>query len=176
MITRILLLMLFGLSSLHADDDRLLASLKRKVELNSAEEAANWKLEKLSFEDWLSAVADPEWKLLTSTQTTDFYFAVFRSGNHLIFWNLDRKAQYRSASTGTSPRWEGPSKRVTLEHEIRHPSGGLKHLANGLAYRISDDHEGSVEITHTAGGGGERKQVFQAVIPWNSGAVKGGAR
>ncbi len=173
MTIRILLLFLFliAFSSLHADEDRVLASLTRKVEFNSAEEAGKWKLEEFTFKDWLSAVADPSWEFLMSTQTTDFYFAVFRSGNDLIFWNLDRKAQYRSTSTATIPRWQGPSKWVTLKHEVSYPSGGFTHQANGRAFEISDDHEGILEIRHSAG----RKQVFQASILWKSKAEQAGA-
>jgi hypothetical protein len=168
---RILFLLALGVSALHGAEENVLSSLHRKVEVASPEAAAAWKFEKFNFEDWLTAISDPSWELLVSTQTTEFFFAAFRDGDHLIFWDLDRNARYRNTSTGTKPRWVGPSKVVTLEHEVSHPTGGFTHNAVARAYQMPADHDGSIEIHHTVTPeGGQPIQVFTTKVQWKPAA------
>ena len=170
----IILLFTIATSAVYGDDDRVFANLQRKVEFETSGRAEGWKFEEVGFREWLTAVSDPSWELLLSTQTSDLYFAVFRSGDHLIFWNLDRKGQYNSGSTGTTPRWIGPSKIINLTHQVRDPLVGFTHNEIGSAFQIPDDFDGLLKIEHSAGAGEQSLQVFSASIRWKHKAEQAG--
>lgn len=72
------------------------------LKFKTATDATNWSLRELAFKEWIEAVTVPGWTELHKSETEDFYFAIFRSGKHLMFCQNDRKDAYR----GKNQAWD----------------------------------------------------------------------
>ena len=51
-------------------------------------------MEGLEFGEWLKTVSDPGWIELHKSMNERFYFAIYRSGDHLIVCKNDRKKAF----------------------------------------------------------------------------------
>lgn len=172
----ILALLLPGLPLIHAGEDREFTSKTLKLSFGTSEEAGKWSLRGLAFEDWLAAVSDPGWTELYKGRTDDFYFAIYRSGRHLIFCKNDRKNAYNGGSTGIQeaggrnhkPVHESPSKWTTLKWELSHPSGGLQGQETYTTWKIVDGFAGDIVLDHRVMNDTTpyRKGLTQ-VVPWS---------
>lgn len=169
-------LTLFAYSAFAQDEDREFARKTLQLQFDTVEDAQKWSLRDLDFEQWLKAVSKPDWTELHKSQTDEFYFAIYRSEEHLIFCENDRKDAYRSASTSIRATedsiaysvWEKPSMWTTLKYDVEYPSGGYGGQFTFTTWKIVDDFIGEIILNYRVGSdGAERRQVLLQTVNWN---------
>lgn len=170
----IFLILLFAacLPAQSNSEDRQFATKSVARQFPDVAEAANWRLDSLPFKDWLQAVTFPNCEPIHSSETEEFYFAVFRSGAHLIFWAADRKARYKSSdievtAEGRNAKSEQePTKWVVLKFQSTFPSGALRGQSLGTVFKIKDGLRGDLTVRYRVGVDKATQEVFEQAIPW----------
>ena len=165
-------------ASLFAESkDREFIAKQISLTFPSSEEAHQWSLASMSFEDWIKTVSLKKWIILHKSQTKEFFFAVFRSGDHLVFCKNDRSELHKSASTSLRAVddplgytvWEMPSKWTSIEHKITYPKGSYTHSSSHSAYKIKEGFTGVVEVSYSSGVSNEsRSKVFRESVKWTN--------
>lgn len=169
-------LSLAACSAFAQDEDREFARKTLLLKFDTVEDAQKWSLRDLDFEQWLKAVSKPDWTELHKSKTDEFYFAIYRSEDHLIFCENDRKDAYRSASISVRATddsiaysvWEKPSMWTILKYDVEHPSGGYGGQSVFTTWKIVDGFVGDIILNYRVGNdGGARRQVLLQSIHWN---------
>ena len=174
----IILLFALGYALRCGADDREFAK-KQITHKNVGEKPDGWRLNSLPFKEWLDAVTFPDCQLLHSSETEEFYFAVFRSKGHLIFWNADRNSRYQSSNIGITAEGrsalaEGKASEWTiLETTVEFVSGAVRGQLFGQelgsAFVIKSGLDSNVTIHYSVGAANEpaRRKVFEQTVPWS---------
>ncbi|MEM1294863.1 MAG: hypothetical protein AAGH89_05815 [Verrucomicrobiota bacterium] len=145
------------------------------LEFPTFEEAQKWSLRTLGFKEWLEAVSRPEWIELHKSESDDFYFVIYRSEDHLIFCENDRKDAYRGASTSIRATddeiaytvWEKPSMWTTIKWDIDYPSGGYGGQETFVTWKVIDGFSGDIVLNYRVSKeGAEKRQVLLQTVPW----------
>jgi hypothetical protein len=166
------LLLALSLSGLTQAEEREFASKQITFQLPKGDNGSTWRLDSLPFKEWLDAVTFPDCELLYSSETEDFYFAVFRAHDHLIFWAADRKGRNRPSSLwitaeGRSAKSEQePSKWVILKFLLKFPNGSLGGQNLGTVLKIKDGLHSDVTVHYSVGEDKGTHIVFERAIPW----------
>ena len=150
--TKCLLLALVALGppAFCADAGREIAKKEVTEHFASLEEAKQWLSTPFSlpFKQWLANVTFPGWQPLHSAETDTAYYALFRSGDYLIFWHADRasgsKLPTGQSSTGITAKADGrsvgeqPSRWATIAYRLEYPGGAITGQSSALAFKIKD--------------------------------------
>jgi len=148
-------------------------SKQLNIHFQSKEEAKEWSLIDLSFDEWVDAVSEPSWTELHKSQTKDFYFAMFRSEQCLIFCVNDRNGAYfgnvYSIDGGNHDQsWAVPIVVPTVQWELTYPHGKVEGQKIFATWKILEEYRGNLTIKfssrHTQGKG---KNEFKQTIKWN---------
>ena len=167
---------LFAYSAFAQDKDREFARKTLQFQFDTIDDAQKWSLRDLDFEQWLKAVSKPGWTELHKSQTDEFYFAIYRSKNHLIFCENDRKDAYRSAAKSIRATddkiaysvWEKPSMWTILKYDVKYPSGGYSGQSVFTTWKIVDGFVGDVVLNYRVGNeGAAKRQVLLQAIRWD---------
>lgn len=161
-----------------AAKDREFTSKTLHLTFETSADAHKWSLRNLGLKEWLDAVSKPEWTALHSSESGEFYFAVFRSGNHLIFCDNDRKDAYRRTATSLKATndaigfavAERPNMWTTLKWNVVNPSGGGTSGQRIYAtWKIKDGFSGEILLEYNIGNEGMPfRKVLNLPISWTN--------
>jgi hypothetical protein len=158
-----------------ADEDREVTSKTLELKFETIADAYKWSVRELGFKEWIEAVAVPGWIELHKSETEDFYFAIFRKDQHLMFCQNDRKDAYRLATTSVRAVddkvaydvWEKPSLWTTLKHNISFPSGSYSGQQIYAAWKIKDGFSGEMIMKYSVKNDGTpNREVLRQTVTW----------
>jgi hypothetical protein len=150
-----------------ADADKVFSERTVTMHFPSHDEAAKWKL--ASFKQWIDFITSPDWKLLQSSETDDFYFAIFRSDDCLIFWHSERKPRSQDSSSQSSMSitsktdgrdvWKTspPHRYACIDLHMEYPQGSFSGRYVGDVFKIKDDFHGTLVLSYSWSGQGWEK-------------------
>lgn len=159
----------------YAEENREFSSKTLRFNFDTSEEAKKWSFRALDFKDWLEAVSRPEWIELHKSDSDEFFFAVYRSGNHLIFCENDRRDVYSGASTSIRAVddkvaygvWEKPSMWTTLKWDVDYPSGRSGGQFTFTTYKIMEGYKGDIVVNYKVKNDDTKyRQVFRESVSW----------
>jgi hypothetical protein len=165
-----------AMAAVGADGEgREYASKTVSLEFESVDQGRAWSLEGLEFGEWLKTVSDPGWIELHKSMNERFYFAIYRSGDHLIVCKNDRKKAFNGGSiqvrssdakTGYEVK-EGPSKWYTLKWEVSYSEGGFSGQEVFDCFKILAGYSGPIEVEQRVKkDDGVDELVLSAVVSW----------
>lgn len=144
----------------------------------SFDEAQAWSIRGLAFDDWRKVVRKAGWKELHASATEAFYFALYRSGDHLIYCSNDRENAYRGGATSAHAVddplgydvWEPPSKVSLLKYEVDYPTGGYSGQDVFLTWKIVDGFSGKIEVNARVkkDQGSPYEPALRVTVPWTT--------
>ena len=158
-----------------ADENREVTSKTLALKFETIADAHKWSLRELGFKEWIEAVAVPGWTELHKSETEDFYFAIFRKGQHLMFCQNDRKDAYRGASTSLRAVdnkvaydvWEKPSLWTTLKYNVSYPSASYSGQQVYTAWKIKDGFSGDMIMEFSIKNDGTPyREALRQTITW----------
>ena len=167
---------LAAFSAFAQEEVREFSSKTLKLKFETVEDATKWSLRALDFAEWLKAVSRSEWTELHKSQTEDFYFAIYRSGDHLIFCENDRKDAYNGALIwvrATDDKiaysvWEKPSMYTTLKYNVEYPTGRYSGQSVFRTWKVVDGYSGAIILEYKVrNGGDEYREVLNQQVEWN---------
>jgi len=144
-----------------------------KIDFESDEKAKEWSLRELPFGEWVNTVSDSNWTELHKSQTTDFYYAIYRSGSHLILCVNDRNNTYFDNTyfidTENHDRpWAEPIVVPTVEWKLTYPNGSVDGQKIFATWKILDDYRGRLTIRFKAQHSRKKGiETFKKNIEWN---------
>lgn len=147
------------------------------IKFDTAEEARNWSLQSLDFKSWLDLISDKNWVTLKTFEQDEFYFAIFRSGNHLIFCKLNKKGSYSGSSKGLravdeSIRYDvhkGPSLWSTFHYTLSHPKGSRSGQTTFITWELIDNFTGELILNYSVKNEETPyKKVFHEKFQWTT--------
>jgi len=165
-----------AMAAVGADGEgREYASKTVSLEFESVDQGRAWSLEGLEFGEWLKTVSDPGWIELHKSMNERFYFAIYRSGDHLIVCKNDRKKAFNGGSiqvrssdakTGYEVK-EGTSKWYTLKWEVSYSGGGFSGQEVFDCFKILSGYTGPIEVDQwVEKEDGVDERVLSAVVSW----------
>ena len=161
----------------HAEGDREFTSKAINIKFETFEAAQKWSIRGLDFEEWLKAVSRPEWKELHRSKNEEFYFAIYRSGDHLIFCQNDRKNAYRGASTSVRASnddvaysvWDKPSLVTILKWNVSYPSGASGGQEVFTTWKIKDGFTGDIILEYSVKNDGTPyREALRQPVTWKA--------
>jgi hypothetical protein len=146
-----LLLLTTGISSAEVTCD----VYSRKTLTVNVPSPKDGKLEDLEFDPWITTIAQKEWVLLQASRSDSFYFALFRDGNHLIYWLTVRKNSFGQTSFSASPNDATGSQGVQfhsskiafLNRTITYPGGSRTTNEFGKVFEVTPHFKGWIKVS-----------------------------
>ena len=160
-----------------ADEDREVTSKTLDLKFETVADANKWSLRELTFKEWIEAVSVPGWAELHKSETEEFYFAIFRRGQHLMLCHNDKKDAYRGASNSVRAVndkvaydvWEKPSLWSTLKWNVTHPSGASGGQEVFTTWKIKDGFTGDIILEYSVKNDGTPyREVLRQPITWKA--------
>lgn len=156
-------------------EDREFTSKVLDLEFEKREESEKWVLRDLKLAEWLKAVSKADWTELHSSQTDEFYFALYRSGEYLIFCENDRQNAFKGAATSLRAVddeiafsvWEKPSMWTTLKWNKEDPWGGSAGQEVYTTWKVIEGFSGDLVVSYRVKKDGENyQQVLRQTVAW----------
>lgn len=147
-------------------------AFEKKVHLvfTSDDDAKNWSFGTLTLDDWVAVMAKPDWKILQKSETKEFFVAIWRTANQLIFHQYPKPGteygytveveSVPDVGSGIVVRQDN----VSIRYQISSSNEDKVHHDSFTALLIKDGYTGEITLSCTAESNGE---VTQYKVPWN---------